>query len=293
LLTGLVSNWDTYQKLIIIPDGPLNALPFSVLTLPGSEAPLVLSHEVSYAPSMSVYQQLHLQDNVTTTIKNALVVADPLLDEHSTSPGMLTGLPQLSLPFANKEAQNIQAISGLKTRLFSGDTASKSSLISQNMGSFDILHFATHGIASDQHPLMSGLILSNANEANHVLLSPEIHQLDLHASLVFLSACETAIGPIFNGEGMAGLSRSFLAAGAKNVIASHWQVQDDATARLVQYFYHNLLVENMSASKALKEAQKFVRNYRLPNGQAPWREPYYWAAFTLLGAGKLQYDRTI
>ena len=153
--------------------------------------------------------------------------------------------------------------------------------MSGELGKFRIVHFATHGLLNSQHPELSGLVLSLVDERgrpqNGFLRLQEIYNLRLPADLVVLSACQTALGREVKGEGLVGLTRGFMYAGAQRVVASLWQVDDLATAELMKAFYRGMLREGLSASAALRAAQLEIRR------QKRWAAPYYWASFTLQG----------
>ena len=152
----------------------------------------------------------------------------------------------------------------------------------QRLGEYRFLHFATHGLLNSENPELSGLILSLYNPNGEVvdgfLRMHEIYNMKLPADLVVLSACQTGIGKEIKGEGLVGLTRGFMYAGAPRVIASLWKVDDAATAALMQNFYRCLLQEKLAPSAALRQAQlKTMQQNR------HWRSPYYWAAFVLQG----------
>ena len=113
-----------------------------------------------------------------------------------------------------------------------------------------IVHFATHGLLNGQHPELSGLVLSLVDESgrpqNGFLRLQEIYSLRLSADLVVLTACQTALGREVKGEGLVGLTRGFMYAGAQRVVASLWQVDDLATATLMKAFYRGMLRDGLS-----------------------------------------------
>jgi CHAT domain-containing protein len=140
---------------------------------------------------------------------------------------------------------------------------------------------ATHGLLNSEHPELSGIVLSlideQGREQDGFLNLSQIYNLKLGADLVVLSACQTALGRDIKGEGLVGLTRGFMYAGAPRVVASLWQVDDAATADLMREFYKAMLVEGMQPAAALRAAQvrTWQRNQQL--------SPYFWAAFTLQG----------
>ena len=156
--------------------------------------------------------------------------------------------------------------------------------MSADLAQYRIVHFATHGLMNSQHPELSGLVLSLVDQEgkpqNGFLRLHEIYNLHLEADLVVLSACQTALGQEIQGEGLIGLTRGFMYAGAPRVVASLWQVDDRATANLMKYFYEGMLGQGLRPAAALRAAQiSMMKDKR-------WQSPYYWAGFTLQGEWK-------
>ncbi len=162
-----------------------------------------------------------------------------------------------------------------------GFDASRAMATSPELSQYRIVHFATHGVLNDQHPGLSGFILSLVDEQGRpqdgFLRLNDIYNLKLPADLVVLSACNTALGKDVRGEGLVGIVRGFMYAGAARVVASLWKVDDEATAELMKRFYRHMLQKNLPAAAALRAAQ--VEMWQ----QKQWRSPYYWAAFALQG----------
>jgi CHAT domain-containing protein len=143
-----------------------------------------------------------------------------------------------------------------------------------------IIHFATHGMMDARHPEFSGLVLSMVNKKGKYqdgyLRLSDIYALKLSADLVVLSSCESALGKDLGSEGIIGLPRAFLYAGARSVIASLWKVDDDVTVTFMKGFYSRLQ-QGEDPARALQGAQlDLLKNTRLS-------DPYYWAAFVLEG----------
>jgi CHAT domain-containing protein len=159
--------------------------------------------------------------------------------------------------------------------------ASQSTATSERLSQYRIVHFATHGLLDSQHPELSSLVLSlvdkYGNPQNGYLQLRNIYNLKLSADLVVLSGCETALGKDVKGEGLLGLTRGFMYAGAPRVVASLWQVDDAATAELMGTFYQAMLTEHLAPSAALRHAQIQTRKQRR------WSSPYYWGAFVIQG----------
>ncbi|HEX7312602.1 MAG TPA: CHAT domain-containing tetratricopeptide repeat protein [Pyrinomonadaceae bacterium] len=155
------------------------------------------------------------------------------------------------------------------------------------LSAYRIMHLATHGLLNSEHPELSGILLSLVDERgrqqNGFLQLHQIYNLRLPAEMVVLSACETGVGQRTRGEGLNGISRGFMYAGARRVVASLWKVNDDSTSQLMKYFYQGLrLGENPDLKRtrpaaALRAAQLEMMRHRI------WRHPYFWAAFVVQG----------
>jgi CHAT domain-containing protein/Tfp pilus assembly protein PilF len=186
------------------------------------------------------------------------------------------------LPFSRLEAEEIYKLAG-NTRGWkvTDFEANHSTVINKEISNYQIVHFATHGLLNDNHPELSGLVLSlidhQGKEVDGFLRVNEIYNLKIPADLVVLSACQTALGKEVRGEGIVGLVRSFMYAGSKRVVASLWKVDDEATAKLMSLFYKGILKEGRRPSEALRFAREEIRKERR------WRAPFYWAAFDIQG----------
>jgi CHAT domain-containing protein len=159
--------------------------------------------------------------------------------------------------------------------------ASRATAMSERLGQYRVVHFATHGLLNSQHPELSGMVFSLVDERGQpqdgFLRAHEVYNLKLGADLVVLSGCQTALGKEVKGEGLLGLTRGFMYAGAPRVVASLWRVPDQPTAELMRQFYKGMLVEGLRPAAALRAAQ-----VAMWKGQR-WAAPYYWAAFVLQG----------
>jgi CHAT domain-containing protein len=162
--------------------------------------------------------------------------------------------------------------------------ASRATAMSRELQQYRILHFATHGLLNSKHPELSGIVLSlldeKGNPEDGFLRLQDIYNLRLPVDLVVLSACNTGFGKDVKGEGLIGLTRGFMYAGAARVVASLWKVDDEATAELMSRFYQQMLKDGQPPAAALRAAQLAIWK------QKRWRSPYYWAAFSLHGEWK-------
>jgi CHAT domain-containing protein len=170
---------------------------------------------------------------------------------------------------------------GRESRLLVGADATEARL--KSLAPYvSIVHFATHALIDHAHPELSGIVLSLVDGAGRpqdgVLRLHDVYNMRLSADLVVLSACQTALGPNVRGEGLIGLTRGFLYAGARRVVASLWRVDDAATAELMRRFYDAMLgPRRLPPAAALRAAQ--VDMSRQPR----WAAPYHWAGFVLQG----------
>jgi CHAT domain-containing protein len=261
--TGLL---DGVTRLYIVPHGALTYLPFALL--PRSSAGrgdlLVDRYTVAYLPAAAA---LLRESPGTGTVKSLLAVAP--------SRGGLRHAPE--------EARAIDALFRPNARSLIGDAATESSF-KKLAGHFHVLHLATHGYFNQASPLLSGLELEPDRNDDGMLRVHEILDLPLHADLVTLSACDTALGsgyftesPV--GDEFVGLNRAFLAAGSASVMATLWQVDDRASVSLMKQFYGRLSEsgDDRNAAAALASAQRALRR------SAQLGHPYYWAAYVVVG----------
>jgi CHAT domain-containing protein/tetratricopeptide (TPR) repeat protein len=165
-----------------------------------------------------------------------------------------------------------------------GFGANRATAISPSLAQYRIVHFATHALVDSKNPELSGLVLSLVNQRGQgedgFLDLEQIYNLNLPADLVVLSACDTALGQEIRGEGLIGLARGFMYAGASRVMASLWSVDDEVTSELMARFYRALQRDKMSPAAALRTAQIEVAK------EKQWRSPFYWAGFQIQGEWK-------
>jgi CHAT domain-containing protein len=159
--------------------------------------------------------------------------------------------------------------------------ASLATVQKPEMANYRILHFASHSLLDSRRPALSGIVLSLVDRQGRpqdgFLQAHEIYNLKLNADLVVLSACQTALGKDVRGEGLLGLTRGFMYAGAPRVVASLWKVPDSATAELMKRFYEAVLRDELPPAAALRKAQASLAQ------RSAWSAPYYWAGFILQG----------
>ena len=299
------------KRLLLVGDGVLQYVPFAALPAPNSAGRLlVLDHEIINLPSASVMAVLRQETSGRQrAAKTLAVLADPVFQNNDprineggkNAPAKSqpetqsteayrsakeSGLDSfVRLRFTRQEADEIAQFAPADKRLEALDfAASRANATSAALDQYQIVHFATHGLINNRHPELSGIVLSLVDEKgkpqNGFLRLYEIYNLKLSADLVVLSACQTAVGEEIRGEGLLGLTRGFMYAGAPRVVATLWQVDDRATSELMKRFYQKMLGEGLRPAAALKAAQVSMQTDKR------WSSPHYWAAFTLQGEWK-------
>ena len=221
------------------------------------------SHPIFYSPSASVLK-IVIDRQVGayghTPLQKFLIVGNPDLGDSA-----------YDLPFAEREAGSIdREFEGSELLLRNEATESR---VKEDIGKFNGVHFASHGIYDSATPLFSSLKLTRdaANDGN--LTANEVFSLNLKASLVMMSACQTGLGKLTTGDEIIGLNRAFIYAGAPSIISTLWRVNDAASAMLVKRFYRNL--NNNDIAESLRLAQMAVKEY--------YPHPAYWSGFGLTG----------
>jgi CHAT domain-containing protein len=293
------------KRLVIVADGALQYVPFAALSV-SENRPLILEHELISLPSASAFA-VHRQNlaNRVMAPKAVAVIADPVFstsdarlrpNARATAPREqaatriiehLQGGPggQLSisrLPFTRSEADQIVAVAPPASSMKALDfRASREIATSDELSKYRYVHFATHGYLDTSRAGLSAIVLSLVDEQGKprdgFLRTHDIYNLKLPAELVVLSACETGLGKDLEGEGIDGLTRAFMYAGARRVIVSLWNVNDKATSALMQRLYAGMLRSNKTPAAALRAAQMEMLRTR------QWQSPYFWAAFVMQG----------
>ena len=186
------------------------------------------------------------------------------------------------LPFSRHEADSLAALVPRGDATMTTDfAANRTWATTTNLGTHRILHFATHGLIDTRQPQLSSIVLSLVDEQGRsrdgFLRMHDIYNQRLPVDLAVLSACQTALGRQVRGEGLVGLTRGFMYAGARRVVASLWQVDDLATSELMTRFYRHMLQDGERPAAALRAAQlELARDPR-------WNAPFFWAGFVLQG----------
>ena len=346
MLLAPLASQPAAKRLVIVPQGALQSVPFEALPIPsgtslanpsgaattrlsvdkGRPRPLILDYETVILPSASALACLRRQwPDRKSPARTVAILADPVF---SATDERVTAHPKANNPEAHRTAANLDSGIGrgsnrqqsdpvawttqpqrdsisppVLRRLFDSGSEARAIMslvragdglaaldfdanhalaISGELSNYRIVHFATHALTDNVHPELSAIALSTVNKKGETqegfLRANEIFNLKLAADLVVLSACRTGTGKEVAGEGLIGLTRPFMYAGAPRVIVSLWPLDDRATAELMLRFYKQLLgPRKPSPAAALRQAQIEMWN------DARWRSPYYWGAFMLQG----------
>lgn len=284
------------ERLLVVAPPELQYISFAALPDPSSSPqsvnstwlnPLLRKYEIIVEPSATVLARLRELHTGRRPAPGILaVVAAPVFSPggaRAGDPGKMPRENSLFLPlrFSHEEAMAIKKHASGRVLLALGRQANRRLVLQGSLRQFRNLHFSAHGAPVRSDPERSAIVLSGYDESGRAvethLRAEEIARLDLPADLVVLSACSTGLGKEIRGEGLVGLTQAFFSAGATRVVASLWDVDDAATARLMGLFYQNLFEKRLSQAASLREAQ--LTMWR----QSRWQPPTYWAGFVLQG----------
>jgi CHAT domain-containing protein len=290
------------KHLIISADGALQMIPFNALAAStgAKDSTLIPSLPVVLAIHRHAERRKHPPLKIAVFSDAVYEADDPRIDRRTPSPPppaneelersakLVRGARSAFLTrlrHSADERQNIEALAPQgAVRRFENFAASRESVLRTDLSQFRIVHFAVHGLLSNQRPKASGLVFSlydtQGRPTNGFLRLSDIYGLYTPVDLVVLSACETARGRDLRGEGFLSLSRGFLFSGAARVIASLWEVPDESTSEFMGHFYRALLIDKLAPAAALWKAQSMMAR------SSRYTEPYYWAGFTLYGDWK-------
>ncbi len=298
LLSNFFRNNSHIKNLVIVPDRSIAYLPFDALIV--NNKYLIENHNFKYLPSASLYK--FIQDGPKSDFSLDLLALAGSNYSVNSAGEFNTHINIASLPASLLEVDFVSEQFTDKTVIYEGDLA-ETAFIDMDLNAYKYIHLASHAFVNEQNPLQSGLLLTAGSEldytAGNYLTSLEISGLKLNADLVVLSACNTGYGSIIEGEGLLGLQRSFLKAGASSVLVSLWSIYDRSTAIFMRKFYQKLSIlekEEFSwwnkvlqyfsfyepplfdhRTKANRDAKLFMLEHPYYN------HPVYWAPFILIG----------
>ena len=270
------------KSLVIVPDGVLFDLPFDALLRAdpvggkmGEQPFLARRVATTYVPSATVYVALKRAERTKDYTHDLLAVGNP----DFTTLAQNGAEPLAPLPFAESEVTAIGArVKDGRKVVLTGSGASERRVKQElRTDAPRIVHLATHGLVDGAEPERSSVVLTPDAQEDGYFYTLEILATPTTSRLVVMSACESARGRISRGEGVVGLSRAFLAAGAQSVVASLWAVSDDSTAELMKVFYDKMLGKKRSASRSLGEARIALIE------SEKYSHPFYWSPFVVTG----------
>jgi CHAT domain-containing protein/Tfp pilus assembly protein PilF len=280
------------KRLIIVPDDILHLLPFEALiTNTDINRWLVEDYAISYVPSFSSLKYLtNRRANSRKPGKDLLAFGDPFYgpNEESSSipapdivhelfPSSFSNVKRLR--FSGLEVKKLSSLfKKSRIDIFLRQAATEEKIKSIPLTDYRILHFASHALIDDKKPARSAILLSLDQDPaeDGLLQTREIFNLKINADLVALSACQTGLGQFIRGEGIEGLNRAFFYAGSSAVLMSLWSVNDQATSRLMESFYHYIKTP-ATLTQALQKAKlEMIRSSAVSH-------PFYWASFVIAG----------
>jgi CHAT domain-containing protein/predicted negative regulator of RcsB-dependent stress response len=306
--------------LCIVPSGPLWELPFQAL-ISRKGRYMLRDYALFYASSLSVLKEMRNRKVAASPRSEReahAAVETPLLSSSSPAllgvgnPALVSGGQYSPLPEQERLLRTLVQIYGPQNSKILVGRAAQKETIKAEAGKYRVLHFATHGMLDNDNPLYSRLLLAGGSDGEQSSLEArEIMQMDLHADLAVLSACETARGRVQEGEGLLGMSWAMFVAGTPTTVASQWKIDSAATARLMTYFHrmlksqlfppeppatsalalrHPLATYRMLWSRPWEELSinkaKALQQAELKLMADPaYRHPFYWAGFVVVGDG--------
>jgi len=274
------------KNLYIVPDEALFYLPFAALVVSKNNSEyLIQKYPFCVTPSAAVlkYSLDHRKPEIPQDQMALFAVANPVHD----------------LPYSEKEVREIAKMF-TKVDTLVGSNVAEDKALNSLTADVNVIHLATHAIIDEKSPMYSYLVLgvesylnpdtslrrssNNIFSEDDLLMAYEVFNLRLsQARLVCLSACKTAGGRLFRGEGVIGLTRAFMAAGASSVITTLWDIDDEYTAKLMAAFYEQWIENKLSKARALREAQLTIIKEMSQDNRFRYPYPHRWAAFTLTG----------
>ncbi len=294
-----VEKFFSRKTIILIPDGSLQSLSFSMLLkeqprrdyfYPGeSDIPdssfLVMDYDMSYAPGTNWYQNLSIAESRFNPHNVAAFGAVESIPGVQTSQSRFASFGLWApLLYARKELDQLKSLLP-DIKIFSDEAATPTQFFSQ-LKQADVVHLASHAFADTTYDAFSGLVLSAEEDNDGLVMGYEMDRRIVSSKLITLSACETGRGQIVSGEGVLGMPRLFLRSGAQTIVMTLWRIDDRFTADFMPQFYDALLTQKLAAGPALSETQRRV----LKGTKQQYKHPVYWAAFNVYGNAHLQAE---
>ena len=291
------------KTLCVVPDRALWELPFQALQ-PRTGVHLIEDHTIFYAPSLSVMREVAKQGSGPT--RNAIKASDRRGSSRPLKTLLAFGNPELGagpvaklraidsdmrfgpLPEAEQEVKTLARLYGAgNSRVFIGSEA-REGVVKNEVSKYEVLHFATHGLLDNRNPMFSHLMLAQTGgepQEDGLLEAREIINMDLHAKLAVLSACQTARGWVGAGEGVIGMSWALFVAGVPTTVASQWKVDSASTTSLMIDFHRRLTMRPANAKSKEAKAESLRQAALGLLRSERYRHPFYWAGFVMIGDG--------
>jgi CHAT domain-containing protein len=292
LLLGYLRNVPLPGRLIIIPDGALHRVPFAALFLPGTTKSLGLVHELLQAPGAGYLMDGRKPRPLSSFPRSILAIADPVFSSEDPRVKLTNGRGGAvassqstlgRLPFRTDVDTLLSLIPSARRTILSGFDANTIRLREENLEQFGVLYFSSHAIIDDRTPELSRIALSQVDSRGRSIdgfLRPyHLAQFHLSGSVVILSGCETALGKQVFGEGLAGFTSGLFAAGAAQLVLSLNSVDAEGTSRFFSEMFQHYL--SPKAPESIERSLLLAR--RAMASSARWSDPYYWAAFVVVG----------
>jgi len=272
------------KRLLIVPAGPLGNMPFEPLLTKAAEDPklfnqhdyLIKTHIPSYCYSATLLREMRNRQH--KKVSGTYLGFAPEFGESAVSVVRGKRYKLSPLVFNAPEIEGISELLGGGT-IYKGKEAIEERFKAEG-ANYSIVHFATHGMANDEHPDFSLLAFTEIKDSveNEFLYIRDLYNMELNADLVVLSACETGVGKLHRAEGVISLARGFSYAGAKSIFTTLWSVNDQATYKIVEGFYKNL-----QAGKPKDEALQLAKLDFIERGQATTAHPFLWSPYIMVG----------
>jgi CHAT domain-containing protein/tetratricopeptide (TPR) repeat protein len=273
LLSPLADELSRYPALIVLPDGPLWDVPFQALQ-PRPNHYLIEDTAISYVPSLSVLSDtMRRGPQRSGAFPSLLALGDPVTSSADR------------LPEAERQVRQIQKLYGEQhSRVLTGSAATEE-MFKAEVGNYTVVHLASHAILDDASPMYSHVLLAVAPSGHEdgMLDAREMMDLNLHAEMVVLSACETARGEAVAGEGITGMLWAMFVAGSPTTVASLWRVESASTSELMIEF-HRQWLQNRRAHVRLSKASAMRTAARKLIATPRYSHPFYWAGFIVAGS---------
>jgi len=260
--------------LIIIPSGRLGTMPFEALPYKNKKESKnfegqfwIHRYSIGYEFSTTLLAQKTSKKNEGPP---SIFLCAPIEFPNNTNLS--------ELPGTEAEVNFIAGLFGKNALLKKSGEATETTVKQSALKDYKYIHFATHGIVDEQSPELSRIFLRQSDTDDGDLFSGEIYNLTLNADMIALSACQTGLGKVSKGEGVIGLSRALVYAGARNIMVSYWSVSDESTSQMMTGFYQNVLgMKTPSYRKSLQQIKiKMITEKK-------YGAPFYWAPFVLIG----------